>query len=137
MIRVAKQKVLSVKKKLKPLLLLKDKYRTTYKDIKKYFNLLNQGLFNNKLTPFNDIEIKNLYRQKCLGQVIELEWKRKGTRIYKLEMDKIFDNKKDFLDTLAHEMVHLYQFTVLKDTGNHNKTFYKFNSKLKLIGLKL
>lgn len=137
MIKVIKQKILTTRKKLKPLLLLKQKYYTTYKDIKKYFKVLNEGLFNKKLSPFNQIEIKDLKRQKCVGQVITLEWKRKGTRIYKLEMDKVFDTKRDFLDTLAHEMVHLYQFTQLNDTGNHNKKFYKFNSKLKLVGLKL
>jgi len=137
MIKVIKQKILFTRKKLKPLLLLKQKYYTTYKDIKKYFKVLNEGLFNKKLSPFNQIEIKDLKRQKCVGQVITLEWKRKGTRIYKLEMDKVFDTKRDFLDTLAHEMVHLYQFTQLNDTGNHNKKFYKFNSKLKLVGLKL
>jgi len=137
MIKVIKQKILTTRKKLKPLLLLKQRYYTTYKDIKKYFKVLNEGLFNKKLSPFNQIEIKDLKRQKCVGQVITLEWKRKGTRIYKLEMDKVFDTKRDFLDTLAHEMVHLYQFTQLNDTGNHNKKFYKFNSKLKLVGLKL
>lgn len=137
MIKVIKQKILTTRKKLKPSLSLKKKYHTTYKDIKKYFNILNDGIFNGRLSPFNQIEIRDLRYSRCIGQVTQLEWKRKGTRVYKLEMDKTFDTKRDFLDTLAHEMVHLYQFTHLNDTGNHNKKFYKFNSKLKLVGLKL
>jgi hypothetical protein len=137
MIKVAKKKVLTVKKKLMPLLSLKEKYSTTYKDIKKFFKILNEGLFNNKLSPFNDIEIKELKYQKCMGQVIQLDSKRKGTRVHKLEMDTKYDTKKDFLDTLAHEMVHLYQFTQLNDNGAHNKLFYSFSSKLKVVGLKL
>jgi hypothetical protein len=137
MIKVAKKKVLTVKKKLMPLLSLKEKYLTTYKDIKKFFKILNEGLFNNKLSPFNDIEIKELKYQKCMGQVIQLDSKRKGTRVHKLEMDTKYDTKKDFLDTLAHEMVHLYQFTQLNDNGAHNKLFYSFSSKLKVVGLKL
>ncbi len=137
MIRVTKQKVLTVKKKLKPLLSLKSKYKTTYKDIKKFFKMLNLGIFDNKLSPFNDIEIKELKFQRCMGQVVMYEYKGKGTRVYKLEMDKYYDSKRDFLDTLAHEMVHLYQFTHLNDTGNHNKSFYSFRPKLKYVGLKL
>jgi hypothetical protein len=137
MIKVAKKKVLTVKKKLMPLLSLKEKYSTTYKDIKKFFKILNEGLFDNKLSPFNDIEIKELKYQRCMGQVIQLDSKRKGTRVHKLEMDTKYDTKKDFLDTLAHEMVHLYQFTQLNDNGAHNKLFYSFSPKLKVVGLKL
>ena len=137
MIKVTKQKVLSIKKKLKPLLSSKEKYQTTYKDIKKYFIILNKGLFDNKLAPFNEIEIKTLKRQKCIGQVVTYEMKRKGTRLHKLEMDLNYDNKKDFLETLAHEMVHLYQFTQINDNGAHNKLFYSFKPKLKSVGLKL
>ena len=136
MIKVTKQKVLTVRKKLKPLLSLKRKYNTTYTDIKKYFKMLNLGIFDNKLSTFNQIEIKELKYSRCMGQVIQFEWKRKGTKLYKLEMDKQYDNKKDFLETLAHEMVHLYQF-LNNDTGNHNKLFYSFAPKLKYIGLKL
>ena len=136
MIKVTKQKVLTVKKKLKPLLSLNRKYNTTYNDIKKYFTMLNQGIFDNKLGAFNDIEIRELKYSKCMGQVIQLEWKRKGTKMYKLEMDKKYNTKKDFLETLAHEMVHLYQF-LTNDTGNHNKLFYSFAPKLQYIGLKL
>ena len=136
MIKVTKQKVLTVRKKLKPLLSLKRKYNTTYTDIKKYFKMLNLGIFDNKLSSFNQIEIKELKYSKCMGQVIQFEWKRKGTKLYKLEMDKQYNTKKDFLETLAHEMVHLYQF-LTNDTGNHNKLFYSFAPKLKYIGLKL
>jgi len=136
MTRAAK-KVLIVRKKLKPLLELKNKYKTTYKDIKKYFALLNIGLFRNKLKPFNDIIIKNLHLSNTLGQVIIEDFDRKGTRILRLEMSKYYSNKKDFLETLAHEMIHLYQFTLLNDTGNHNKAFFKFRPMFKKIGLTL
>jgi hypothetical protein len=64
-------------------------------------------------------------------------YKGKGTQLFKLEMNKYYDSKKDFLDTLAHEMVHLYQFTTVKDNGSHNKLFYSFNPKLKYVGLSL
>ena len=49
-----------------------------------------------------------------------------------------FKNFKDFIETLAHEMVHLYQMTVLKDQySNHNANFYKFLPKFEAVGLSL
>ena len=45
---------------------------------------------------------------------------------------------KDFIETLAHEMVHLYQMTIVKDPySNHNKHFYAFTKKFINAGLKL
>lgn len=134
---ITKTKKLKIKKKLSKELSVKRKYKTTYADINKYFKLINQAVFDNKLSPFNDIEIKDLTRQQCVGQVIILEWKRKGTRVYKLEMLPEYKDKKDFVDTLGHEMVHLYQMANLGDTGNHNKLFYSFGPRLQEIGLQL
>ena len=129
-------KTMKVRKILKRELSKKSKYKTTYKDIKKYFNILNETIFKNKLSPFNEIKIKGI-RGNILGQVVVWEWKRKGTRIYSLEMLPQYATKKDFVDTLGHEMVHLYQMNNLGDTGNHNKLFYSFAPKLKSIGLQL
>ena len=111
--------------------------KTTYKAIKKYFKVINEGMFDGKLSPFNEVEIKNLARQKCVGQVNILEWKRKGTRRYHLEMLPNYPNLQYFLDTLCHEMVHLYQMQNLGDTGNHNKLFWSFEKKAKTLGLGL
>ena len=36
------------------------KYKTTYKDIKKYFIMLNELIFDNKLSPFNKVMIKQI-----------------------------------------------------------------------------
>ena len=88
------------------------------------------------LAPFNDIKIKQI-REKSLktwGQVVVYEWKRKGTQVFHLEMLPTYRNKKEFVDTLGHEMVHLYQMANRGDTGNHNQLFYGFRSKLNSIG---
>ena len=132
-----KSKALKLKRKLIRELSGKRKYISTYKDIKTYFKLFNSALFNSKLSPFGQVEIKDLKRQKCIGQVVVLEWKRAGTRLYKLEMLPSYPNKKDFLDTLVHEMVHLYQMQNLGDTGNHNDLFWSFEPKVNYIGLRL
>ena len=136
-----KTKKSQVKKILKRELDSRKKYKTTYKDIKHYFDIINKSVFDNVLSPFNDILIKKIYRDKskkyCYGQVVVWEWKRKGTRVFHLEMLPEYRNKKDFVDTLGHEMVHLYQMANVGDSGNHNILFYSFRPKLNAIGLDL
>lgn len=138
----AKMKVnnnMRVKKILKRELASRKKYKTTYKDIKKYFKIINKAVFDNVLSPFNEILIKNIRdpKIKCMGQVVVWEWKRKGTRVFHLEMLPEYYDKREFVDTLGHEMVHLYQMANVGDTGNHNKLFYSFRPKLNAIGLDL
>ena len=130
-----------VKKVLKRELASNRKYKTTYKDIKKYFKVLNKALFKNILQPFNDIQIKKIYKDEskkfCYGQVTTWMWERKGTQQFWLEMLPTYRNKKEFVETLAHEMIHLWQMNHKGDTGNHNKLFYSFRPKLNRLGLDL
>ena len=130
-----------VKKVLKRELASNRKYKTTYKDIKKYFKVLNKALFKNILQPFNDIQIKKIYKDEskkfCYGQVTTWMWERKGTQQFWLEMLPTYRNKKEFVETLAHEMIHLWQMNHIGDTGNHNKLFYSFRPKLNRLGLDL
>ena len=57
---------------------------------------------------------------------------------YYIQLHVKFDSWKDFIETLAHEMVHLYQMTIVKDPySNHNKHFYAFTKKFINAGLKL
>ena len=130
-----------MKKVLKRELASNRKYKTTYKDIKKYFNVINKALFKNLLQPFNDIQIKKIYKDEskkfCYGQVTTWVWERKGTQQFWLEMLPTYRNKKEFVETLAHEMIHLWQMNIKGDTGNHNKIFYSFRPKLNKLGLDL
>mgnify|MGYP001422153513 FL=1 len=130
-----------MKKVLKRELASNRKYKTTYKDIKKYFNVINKALFKNILQPFNDIQIKKIYKDEtkkfCYGQVTTWVWERKGTQQFWLEMLPTYRNKKEFVETLAHEMIHLWQMNIKGDTGNHNKIFYSFRPKLNKLGLDL
>ena len=76
-------------------------------------------------------------RNATLGQVITYDWERRGTREYELHMLPYYDDKQEFANTLAHEMVHLYQMANQGDTGNHNALFYSYRNKLNRIGLDL
>jgi hypothetical protein len=111
------------------------KYKTTFKDIRTYFKIFNKSLFKNKLNPFNDVRIKRIVRGS--GQCVEYISYRKGTNLFVLEMMPKYKNKMEFLNTLSHEMVHLWQQTIKKDTGNHNKLFFSFRNKFKKLNLKL
>ncbi|MBL6799316.1 MAG: SprT-like family protein [Candidatus Pelagibacter bacterium] len=111
------------------------KYITNFKDIRKYFKIFNKSLFKNELNPFNDVKIKRIVRGS--GQCVEYISYRKGTNFFVLEMMPKYKNKMEFLNTLSHEMVHLWQQTIKKDTGNHNKLFFSFRNKFKRLNLKL
>ena len=92
-----------VKKVLKRELASNRKYKTTYKDIKKYFNVINKALFKNILQPFNDIQIKKFKDESksFVGQVNDLGWERKGTQQFHLQMLPTYRNKKEFVETLG------------------------------------
>ena len=56
---------------------------------------------------------------------------------YEIEINKRLV-PKTLQRVLAHEMVHLYQMTVLKDPySNHNSNFYAWKNRFKLAGLGL
>ena len=112
----------------------KGPYLTSVRSINLWFRYLNRALFNNQLPPFDKIILKK-WLKRAVGQVC-LYPDKNPTR-FDLEMLRKYDSKKDFVDTLAHEMVHLYQMSCRKDSGNHNKLFYSFKPKLKFIGLTL
>ena len=106
------------------------KFVTNYKDIKKYFKYLNNILFKGKLNNFNDVN-------NCSGQCIEKISYYKGTSFFVLELKPVYKNKIEFLNTLAHEMLHLWQMTIQHDNGKHNRLFFSFKSKFKKLNLSL
>jgi len=131
-----KKFIIRVKKKILRETKTSDKkYITTYKDIKKYFKYFNKILFEDKLSPFNDVKIKKMIKASC--QCIENISYYKGTSFFVLEMMPRYKNKLEFLNTISHEMVHLWQQTIMKDTGNHNKLFFSFKLKFKRLNLTL
>ena len=110
-------------------------YKTTYKDINKFFNIFNKALFKNKLIPFNDIKIRKM--NNCSGQCVENISYYKGTSFFVLELKPVYKSKIEFLNTLAHEMLHLWQMTIQHDNGKHNRLFFSFKSKFKKLNLSL
>ena len=130
-----KRKALKLRRKIK-IATMNDRgpYVTTKRSINFWFKYINKQLFDDQLPPFDRIIIKK-WLKKAIGQVCT--YPDKNPKRFDLEMLKKYKTKKEFIDTLAHEMIHLYQMACRKDTGNHNKLFYSFKPKFKFIGLEL
>jgi len=116
----------------------------------RWFHILNRSLFENKLKPL-PIIVRRL--RGCMG-MLNIDWDNRLTRAGKWDQSKLpFHNPtfryemilnyryktwRDFLETLAHEMVHQYQVEVIKDPySNHNANFYAWREKFARYKLKL
>ena len=136
---MASNKIKYIRKLKKGIILEKDnpnkKFITNYKDIKKYFKYFNKILFKDKLNNFNDIKIRKM--NNCSGQCVENISYYKGTSFFVLELKPVYKSKIEFLNTLSHEMLHLWQMTIQHDKGKHNRLFFSFKSKFKKLNLSL
>jgi len=89
------ERIVRIKKRiLKESSNLEKNYKTTFKDIKKYFNFFNKALFKEQLNPFNDIQIKKM--NGCWGQCVEDYSLRKGTKFSVWKCRKNTQIKKNF-----------------------------------------
>jgi len=125
-------------------------FKPTQDQLYHWFRILNRGLFNSRL-PSVPLCVKKLHKDwgRCVAN-----WDNRKTpkgkfdqRVipynhvdveFYIELHCKFPTWKDFVETLAHEMVHLYQMTWLKDPySNHNKNFFAWKNKFRLAGLDL
>jgi len=123
-------------------------HRPTVAQCQSWFAILNKGIFENSLTipPFEIKRLKDCWGQCCMSwdaRTIKINDKYIPTAdhpsiAYCIEMNYKFDTWKDFVEVLAHEMIHLWQMTVYKDkTANHNKSFFLWRNKFKQFSLGL
>ena len=82
-------------------------YLTNRRAIDLWFRYINRAVFDNELPNFHKILIKKWLKQ-AMGQVCA--YPDKNPKRFELEMLKKYHSKRDFIETLAHEMIHLYQF---------------------------
>mgnify|MGYP001198798101 FL=1 len=94
--------------------------------ITRWFNILNEEIFNNEIYPFHEIEIKR--KQGCHAEHIPFE-EHDGKIYAVLSISDRFINKNEFLFTLAHEMVHQWQWMNLYKS-DHGESFWKWKSRL-------
>ena len=100
--------------------------------ITRWFNILNEEIFNNEIYPFHEIEI--IRKQGCHAEHIGWE---SGPFVYgELSMNNWFWNKSEFIYTIAHEMIHQWQWMNFHKT-NHGRTFMKWKDKLRKFNIPL
>jgi hypothetical protein len=125
---------MSRKSKLAKLLETNDiyEYTTTVEDCQEWFNILNRELFNNSLPHVDEIDIR--WRRGAYAYYDYDERKQNG--ICKLLMNKRYKSKQFFVEVMAHEMIHHYQYIYNEEMG-HGSSFIKWRDKFNKKGLNL
>jgi predicted SprT family Zn-dependent metalloprotease len=103
-------------------------YETNNADINVWFKILNKDVFKSKLKRFHLIYIEKT-RGTSGGCIYEFE-EDTDRYLASLQMNPTYVNFNDFLFTLAHEMVHSYEWTVQNVVPCHGKNFWKWKSRL-------
>lgn len=122
-------------------------FRPSYADINYAYNIINKYVFENTLIK---PKITQGTLRKCWGICHwELEEQRSGSHCSIQLMDKWFCPQW-FMNTLAHEMVHQYQWDVdrwdhieyygrdiHKNSGGHGPSFYAWRERFEYYDLNL
>lgn len=86
--------------------------RLTLKEIKFWFDFMNDKFFNNELSFFNYVTFDDLDENVFLGMICYYE--EDSGPSFELRILSTL-SPKVFLATLAHEMIHLYQGQIQKN----------------------
>jgi hypothetical protein len=108
-------------------------YETTVEDCQEWFKVLNRELFENSLPKINEIDIR--WRRGAYAWY-DYDENLPSKGITKLLMNKRYKSKKFFIEVLAHEMVHHYQYINNEEMG-HGSSFLKWCDKFNKKGLNL
>ena len=110
-------------------------YHTTVEDCMKWFRIINRELFQNTLAPVNEIDIR--WRRGTHAYYVCTTDTKDPTYTYtKLCMNKRYKSKKFFVEVLAHELVHHYQF-LYEGRIDHGDSFVDWAETFSKKGLRL
>lgn len=112
-------------------------YETTYEDVEKWFRILNREVFDGALREVDEIDIR--WRRGTYAYyhyTYEADPKKPKYEYTKLCMNKRYKSKQFFVEVLAHELVHHYQF-INGESTSHGPTFCRWSDKFNKKGLKL
>ena len=112
-------------------------YRPKIKEVKALFRLINREIFYNRL-PMPKFELRRL--KDCIGMCHGREGPVRKTKSHcTLYLSDRYYCQQWFISTLAHEMVHQYQWDVYSNIRvqrglsrhmSHGPTFYIWRKKL-------
>ena len=110
-------------------------YQPTQDDCMKWFRILNREIFDDTLVPVNEIDIR--WRRGAYAYYESIIDTEDDSYSYtKLYMNKKYKSKKFFVEVLAHEMVHHYQFLKHREI-NHGDSFVSWTDTFNKKGLRL
>jgi hypothetical protein len=104
-------------------------YPVSIKKCKYWFHILNYILFDDSLQLNFEFVIKNYDNTKDLAMCYIYE-----TQVYEIRMNHVYPNKIIFLNTLAHEMVHIYQLQN-NQSFSHGPSFFSWKRNSPKMGL--
>lgn len=98
---------------------VEEKFYSTREDVCEWFSIINREIFGDTLPEFAKIDIRRRrgYWGECSGYV-----RKNGKKYCKLSLNNYHRSKKHFIEVLAHECVHAYQW-IHGDTMDHGMTF--------------
>lgn len=120
-------------------------YRTTKREVKELYNIINQEIFDNELSTAK-FEVKSHCRGYwgfCIAKSFSLRAKRSRCTI---RLSDRWYTKQWLITILAHEMVHQYQWDIYgkervrngkSPMMSHGPSFFRFKDKLKKHGIEL
>ena len=111
------------------------RYRLTIESAWEWYHILNEQIFGGLLEPVDKIFISN---HKTYGDVYALyhyDDAERG-RPAKISFCKTFDDEKHFVEILAHEMIHHFQYSYDEPLG-HGPSFMAWRDNFNLKGLNL
>jgi hypothetical protein len=120
-------------------------YRPTKKEVRQLYNIINEEVFDNQLPPAH-LEVKSHcrgYWGMCMSTGFNP--KKKSSQC-KIRLSDRWYCKQWLIDTLAHEMVHQYQWDIYSKERavegkepimSHGPSFYKFRKQLAEYGIVL
>ena len=112
-----------------------EQYITTLEDCQKWFRILNRELFQNTLTPPDEVDIR--WRRGAYAYYEAIIDTDDDDYLYtRLCMNKRYKSKKFFVEVLAHELVHHYQF-LTERKATHGETFAAWTDAFNKKGLRL
>ena len=112
-----------------------ERFTPDHEIVVKWFRILNRELFNSELKTIPEIDIR--VRRGTHAYFTCEDDTMNPTYIYpKLHINKYYDSKKNFVEVLAHEMIHYHQ-VVYKNPLGHGPNFHEWTGKFSKKGLRL
>lgn len=126
--RLTKARIVKLVKNAKP-----GAYRPTVSEVIFWYDTFNYQIFKNELPKLDCVDITRTRGYWAEAQVQRYDNQDLHVRI---KASTHFQSYKEFIEIMAHEMVHVWEFITFGNMG-HGERFFSWQSKLKGYGLDL